>query len=112
MKQQFRALPAPFKTCEPALTEAFFLLAGEYNGVERLFDILDSGLLVLDFSVADEHRALAALMRKYRDLPMSLADACLVRMAELNPDAAVFTLDTHFRVYRKNARQVLPLIAP
>ncbi|HEY3897192.1 MAG TPA: hypothetical protein VGM54_01170 [Chthoniobacter sp.] len=43
---------------------------------------------------------------------MSLADACLVRLAELNPAASVFTLDAHFRVYRKNGRQQIPVAMP
>jgi len=47
-----------------------------------------------------------------RDRPMSLADACLVRMAELYDEAAVLTLDSDFTIYRKNGRQVIPLIAP
>lgn len=51
-------------------------------------------------------------MTKYRDLPMSLADACLVRMAELNPAAKVATLDHHFTIYRKSGRQMLPTLMP
>ena len=47
-----------------------------------------------------------------RDRPMSLADACLVRMAELYDEAAVLTLDSDFTIYRKNGGQVIPLIAP
>lgn len=43
---------------------------------------------------------------------MSLADACRVRLAELNPDTSLFTLDHHFRVYRKNGRQLIPVIMP
>ena len=52
------------------------------------------------------------LMRTYRNVPMSLADACLVRMAELHRDVPVFTLDQDFRVYRKNRREVIPTIMP
>ena len=110
--KQFQVFTPPFATCEAVLTEAFFLLASEWNGPTRLFDLLGSGLLAVDFSISAEHGALAALMAKYRDLPMSLTDACLVRMAELNPEAKVLTLDRHFRQYRKNGRQVLPVIAP
>ena len=51
-------------------------------------------------------------MRKYADVPMSLADACLVRMAELNAHSSVLTLDRDFRVYRKHGRQVIPLAMP
>ena len=43
---------------------------------------------------------------------MSYADACLVRMAELHPEASVWTLDRHFQVYRRHQRQTISLIAP
>jgi hypothetical protein len=56
--------------------------------------------------------ALAGLMRQYRDVPMSLADACLVRMSELNTDCEVMTTDRDFLVYRRLNRRVIPLIAP
>jgi len=52
------------------------------------------------------------LLRKYADRPMSLADACLVRMAELTDGCQVFTTDKHFRVYRRKGRHVIPLLAP
>ncbi len=52
------------------------------------------------------------LMRAYQNVPMSFADACLVRMSELHEGAPVFTLDTDFRVYRKNGRDVIPTILP
>jgi predicted nucleic acid-binding protein len=52
------------------------------------------------------------LMRKYGDVPMSLADACLVRLAEIIPHSIVLTLDRDFTVYRKHGRQVIPLLIP
>jgi len=52
------------------------------------------------------------LLRKYRDIRMSLADACIVRMAEIYDEAAVFTLDSDFAVYRKNGRSPIDLIHP
>ena len=52
------------------------------------------------------------LMNQYEDLPMSFADACVVRMTENIADSKVFTLDEDFSVYRKLGRQVIPLIAP
>jgi len=51
-------------------------------------------------------------MRKYRDTPMSLADACLVRMSELHSHCRVFTLDSDFQRYRRHTRQPIPLIHP
>lgn len=52
------------------------------------------------------------LLQKYSDVPMSLADACLVRMAELYDDSTLFSIDTDFTVYRKHKRQVIPTILP
>lgn len=110
--EKFTELPAPFLTCEPVLAETFFLVSRHPNGARRFFDLLSTGLLEIDFSVLGEREALWKFIRKYQDLPMSLADACLVRLAELNSGASVFTLDAHFRVYRKNGRQPIPVIMP
>ena len=74
--EKFDELDAPFVTCEPVLTETFFLLARFPGAVQRYFELLDSGLLVVDFAVLDQRAALGKLMKKYEDLPMALADAC------------------------------------
>ncbi len=110
--ERTRSLNPPFVTCEPVLTEAFFLLSPLPGGSQRFFEFLDSGTVDIDFPVVAERRALWKLIYKYRDLPMSLADACLVRLAELNPSSSVFTLDSHFLVYRKHGRQQIPVIMP
>lgn len=64
-----------------------------------------AAFLRLDFTANDQMPALARLLRRYADLPMSFADACLVSMTELDEKAGVFTLDRDFLVYRKNNRQ-------
>ena len=51
-------------------------------------------------------------MQKYADVPMSLADACLVRVSETLADALILTTDTDFRVYRRHGRQVVPCLTP
>jgi predicted nucleic acid-binding protein len=109
---QFREFPVPLLTCESVLTETWFLISRQSDGIERFFDLLRTGLLDAPFDLVGERDAVGALARKYADLPMSLADACLVRMAELHEGAAVCTLDHHFRIYRKNGRQKIPLIMP
>jgi len=64
------------------------------------------------FRLEPESESVAALMRRYADLPMSLADACLVRMSELNRDCRVLTTDSDFKLYRRFGRQVIPLLCP
>ena len=51
-------------------------------------------------------------MKKYNDIPMSLANACLVRMSENITDSKICTLDSDFRIYRREKRKVIPLIIP
>ena len=68
--------------------------------------------LTIGMAVADHHSALLAMVRRYADVPMSLADACLVRLAELFPQSPVLTLDSGFSVYRKNGRQVIEVLRP
>ena len=50
--------------------------------------------------------------KKYRDQPISLADACIVRMAELYDRHSVLTLDSDFLVYRKHGRVPLAVLYP
>jgi len=110
--EQFKKLPAPFLTCEPVLTEAFYLVHRLKEGKERFFKLLDSGLFTVELELMREQKALSRLVRKYGDVPMSLADACVVRMAEMSPKASVFTVDGHFRIYRKHGRHVIATIMP
>jgi predicted nucleic acid-binding protein len=67
---------------------------------------------VVQFSAEEHWPDLRRLVRKYKDLPMSLADASLIRMAELAGPCQVFTTDRHFRVYRRHGRHLIPLLAP
>ena len=110
--EQLRSLEPPFLTCEAVISESLFLLRRAHNGVPTLMNMLQEDLIRLAFDL-DEHLApVARLIAKYRDTPMSLADACLVRMSELHSTARVFTLDADFKLYRRNGRQTIPLIYP
>jgi len=110
--EQLRQLSPPFLTCEPVLAEVAHLVCRLRHGLERFVDLLSSDLLRVEFAVMEERAALGRLLRKYADRPMSLADACLVRLAELHDGAAVFTIDSDFAVYRKHGRRAIPLVAP
>ncbi len=103
--------PPPL-TCEPALTEAAFLLKREGLEADPLFALLERGVIRIALDVQEEQADLRALMHRYRNRPMSLADACLVRLSELHATAEVFTLDSDFRIYRRHGNKVIPLLIP
>ncbi|HEY2951830.1 MAG TPA: pilus assembly protein [Verrucomicrobiae bacterium] len=102
--------PWPWLTCEAALTEAFHL-AG-IRGAPQFKQMLRRGAVVLSFHLGYELGPVLTLMDKYADVPMSLADACLVRMSETLPDPVVLTTDADFKIYRRHSRQVVPCLLP
>lgn len=102
----------PLWTCEAVLSETILLLQSDGVSIAPLLNLLERGIIKIDFDVASHWSDLAALLRKYADHPMSLADACLVRMAELFPNCQVLTTDRDFLIYRRNGRSVIPLLAP
>ena len=108
----FRALAPPLLTCEAVIAETCFLV--ERRGVSGgiILDRIQNGLLRIALEIEDHCAELKKLMMRYANVPMSLADSCLVRMSEIYPDSRVLTLDSDFRVYRRNGRQMIPLIAP
>jgi hypothetical protein len=101
--------PPPWHTCEAALTEAFYLLDPT---ITLLVALLERRQAVVTFNLDPDIEPVLTLMRKYADVPMSLADACLVRMSEILPDPVVLTTDSDFRVYRRHGRLVVPAILP
>jgi len=109
---QWKTLSPPLLTCEPVLTEAAFLLRREGRDASVLFALLEAGAIRIAMSVQEEQADLRALMHRYRNRPMSLADACMVRLAELHSDGEVFTLDSDFRIYRRHGNKVIPVRMP
>jgi predicted nucleic acid-binding protein len=107
-----RRLPPKLLTCEAVLSEVHFLTRDLPTAKDRIESWLADGRLDPPFRVREHHAPIHELMTRYASVPMSFADACLVRMSELWPDAPVFTLDSDFRIYRRNKRQSLPLICP
>ncbi len=109
---QMQALRPPLVTCEPVMTEACFLIQRAGGQPADLIGKLREGVLVIGLDMAGEATAVESLMRRYADTPMSLADACLVRLTELLADSRLFTLDSDFEHYRRNGRQIIPLLQP
>jgi predicted nucleic acid-binding protein len=110
--EQFKRVPPRFLTCEAVLTETCFLLRFASEALDQVDRFVAQGWIEVPFRFIDERARVMQVMRAYRNVPMSFADACLVRISELHPAAPVFTLDAHFRIYRRNRRQAIPLLCP
>lgn len=74
--------------------------------------MLSRRAVVARFNLDDNVEAVVAFLRKYASVPMSFADACLVRMSETIADPLILTTDSDFRVYRRHSRQVVPVVCP
>jgi predicted nucleic acid-binding protein len=109
---QMAALVPPLVTCEPVLTEACFLIHRAGGRPADLLRKVSQRNLEIGIDIEDDASAIESLMQRYADTPMSLADACLVRLTERLPDCRLFTLDADFEHYRRNGRQVIPLLRP
>ncbi|MGQ0593216.1 MAG: type II toxin-antitoxin system VapC family toxin [Gammaproteobacteria bacterium] len=107
---QASRLAPPWGTCEAVLSEAFHLLGA--RGTRGLSALLRRRSVVVAFDFANDLEPVLKLMQKYANVPMSLADACLVRMTEMRSDAVILTTDTDFRIYRRHGRQVIPCVMP
>ena len=101
-------LSEPALACEAVLAETAFKL----RSVEVVLEMIASELVKVSFDLNDHLPQLAALARRYADRQPDLADLCLIRMSELYPHHRVITVDKDFRVYRRNKREVIPLICP
>lgn len=112
MAEQARTLALPWLLCEAVLAESWHLLRRLPAAQDALLEMVENGLLKVEFALSDDIEAVRFLRQKYRDIPMSLADACLVRMAEKFDDHAICTLDSDFTVYRKHGRHPIPLVTP
>ncbi|MGA2178993.1 MAG: PIN domain-containing protein [Verrucomicrobiota bacterium] len=109
-RETFLRQPGPWLTCEAVVSETFFLLHEPH--AHALKKLLRQGHLRLGLNLTDELVQVLDLMDKYADVPMSLADACLVRMTETLPDPVVLTTDADFKIYRRHSRQVVPFLLP
>ena len=110
--EQAQTITPPFITCEAVITETCFLLCNVHNGEAAVLSMIEDGILQIDFSLSAEITKIKALMNKYKDVPISFADACLVRMSELIDNSTVFTLDSDFHIYRKDGNKEIDLVIP
>jgi predicted nucleic acid-binding protein len=107
-----RQLRGELVTTWPVVTEALFLLAPDRRAQDRLLGKVASGDLGLAMLGPEDIPGIRALLEKYADLPIDLADATLVYLAQRDDLDAVFTLDRDFRVYRLKRGKALKVVPP
>lgn len=110
--EKLMLIKEPLYTCESVLTEASFLLS-PYGKAHRQMKLwIEAGYIRVQFDFMSHHAEVFKLMEMYKNIPMSLADACLVCMSDLFSKASIFTLDRDFTLYRKRGKGMIPLIYP
>src|SRR5712692_8197906 len=107
----FSSVDLPAITCEAVLSEACFIAARGGRPAARVLDYAMRARIRIGLRLDEELAAVRALMERYANVPMSLADACLVRLAELT-GLPICTLDSDFAIYRASGRRALTLITP
>lgn len=111
-KLQAERVSPPLLTCEAVISEACHLARRVHNGPDAILALISGGFVNVVFSLHDEVDRVRRLMARYHDLPIALADACLIRLAEIYDDGSVMTVDRDFHIYRKHGRQRIPTIMP
>lgn len=108
----YKQFEAPFYTCEAVLTEVLFLLKHNTLIIDKIFPLIEKEILIIENFNRNDLNNISQKMKKYTNVPMSFADACLVRMSENNPSARIFTLDSDFKIYKKSNNRVIPVVIP
>ena len=110
--QQFRVLTPPLLSCEAVVAETCFLLKRSGFNPALALQFIDRGVVQLPFSLQDQIVSVGSLFKRYENVPASLADAALIRMAEIYDSPLLLTTDSDFHIYRRHGRQTIPLITP
>ena len=104
-----RTVSEPLLTCEAVLSEAGF----QVGSIQWVLGLVREGFLKAAFDLSRNIEEVAALAERYQDRTPDLADLCLIRMSELYENLPVLTVDeSDFRVYRRNRRDVIPIVCP
>lgn len=100
-RQVFAESAPPFRSCEAVIAEACFLMRKVHvQGPAEVLALGRKGVIEIGMRLSHEWAPVEALLKKYADRPASLADACLIRCAELHEEPRVFSFDSDFGVYR------------
>lgn len=112
VKKNMSLLRAPFYSCEAVITESFFLMSRIPTGVDKLIELLEMQYILIQPVYSENQSSVHHLIQSYSNIPMSMADACLVQMMDQKKDSSIFTLDSDFQIYRSLKGERLQVIAP
>jgi predicted nucleic acid-binding protein len=110
--EQFRWLPPPLLSCEAVAAETCFLLKRSGFDPSLPLQFIERGVVQLPFVLQEQIDSVSSLFKRYENAPASLADAALIRLAEINDSPLLITTDSDFHVYRRHGRQTIPLVTP
>jgi len=110
--EQFRRLPPPLLSCEAVVAETCFLLRRSGFDPSLALQFIERGVVQLPFVLQEQIGSVSTLFKRYENVPASLADAALIRLAEINDSPLLLTTDSDFQIYRRHGRQMIPLVQP
>ncbi len=110
-RKTFTEIPAGSFICEAVLAEVCHLVAKDGIARGKVLEFVERGGLI-SVPLSGELPVLPELLDRYADAPMDFADACVVRLAEIHTNVTVCTTDGHFRFFRKNGHELIPLLSP
>jgi predicted nucleic acid-binding protein len=110
--EQFRLLPPPLLSCEAVVAETCFLLRRSGFDPSLPLQFIDRGVVQLPFVLQEQIGSVSSLFKRYENVPASLADAALIRLAEISDSPLLITTDSDFHIYRRHGRQTIPLVTP
>lgn len=110
--EQFRRLPPPLLSCEAVVAETCFLLKRSGFDPALVLQFIERNVVQVPFVLQDQINAVSTLFKRYEHVPASLADASLIRLAEIHDAPVLLTTDSNFQIYRRHGRQMISTISP
>ena len=87
-------------TCEAVIAESCYLLRSIKGACDAILANIEEGIFQLPFQLSTASSSIRKLMKKYQDVPVDFADACLIHLAEELKVPEIMTLDKDFYIYR------------
>lgn len=110
-KRLFALCEPPLRTCESVVAEACFLIRQvSADGPAEVAALGRKGVYTIALSLDDHWSEVEALLKKYKNQPISLADACLIRCAEMHEEPRILTFDSDFAIYRWKRHKAFRLL--